>query len=206
MATHNLVRWGGLISIIAALVGITQAVLALSGALESMRAVTTSTAVTALFYVLMLFAVWAVYAAQAQQSNRLGRLAYVLAIVGAIIHIVYFSFATAEILGVVALREVFSFFYFTIPVFVVGSPVLNVGLFLLGIATLRTSVLPRWAGLVLAVGAVLTLAGDLAFVPNISLLGLPPRLSSLASRWPGWAGRFWKEKAGWLGKRGLRCS
>ena len=103
------------------------------------------------------------------------------------------------VLCLVAFGNVFSFFYFTIPVFVVGSPVLNVGLFLLGIATLRTSVLPRWAGLVLAVGAVLTLAGDLAFVPNISLLGLPaPFVVGIALAWLGWA--LLEGKSGMVGQ------
>lgn len=63
--------------------------------------------------------------------------------------------------------------------FFVGGLLGLVGGILLGIATLRTSVLPRWAGLPLIVGAVLSFIGNF-LPPVVSTIGIVLFLIGLA--------------------------
>lgn len=63
------------------------------------------------------------------------------------------------------------------------------GLLLLGIVTMRASVLPRWAGIPLSLGAVLVYAGFLVLKP-LALFGF--LLIGAALTWKGFA--LWSNK------------
>jgi hypothetical protein len=197
MATHNFIRWGGLISIIAAVLGIAYTFLNWDAVLIA------GWSAGLLFFVLMLFAIRALYATQAMESGRLGRLGFILVTLGAIINIMYlFLSSLSQFAGIEQAGAVLGFFFNTIPLFVIGSPVWNVGLFLFGVATLRASVLPRWAGILLAASAILTLVAQISEFTVYYVLGIglfpASLLMGIALAWMGWT--LWSGKSRAVGR------
>src|SRR5262249_37328552 len=65
----------------------------------------------------------------------------------------------AEFSGVSAAQAVETFYSTTVPLVIIAPLCFSGETLLFGIATLRAGVLPRWAGILLSVGAVLTFVG-----------------------------------------------
>jgi hypothetical protein len=195
MATHNFIRWGGLIGIVAAVLLIAYRVLIWNGVLVA------GGLTGLLFFVLIPFAIWALHAAQTLESRWLGLIGFVLVILGGIINIVYLLLSTAEFSGIEGARPVLAFFFNTIPLFYLGSPVFDVGLILFGFATLRARGLARWAGILLAASATLSLVTDIDFADYLGLgLAIVPAavLTGVALAWMGWA--LWSRKSDAVGR------
>jgi len=190
MKTQTLIRWGGLITIAAA-------VLLVVGGLASLNG---RTVVGQWFsiagFVVLVFATMALYAAQAERSGVLGLVGFILIILGATL-IPIFQFAVlARVAEVDPDRKVVQFFNAT-PLGLIGPIGFVLGLIAFGIATFRTRVFPRWAGLLLSVGAVLGLVGGesgiMAIIGVVGVLAI-----SLGLAWMGWA--LWSGKGEMAGQ------
>ncbi len=184
MKTQTLIRWGGLVTIAAA-------ILLVIGALGSLNG---RTVVGQWFsiagFVVLVFALMALYAAQAERSGVLGLVGFVLTVLGATLIPIFQFSALARVAGVDPERKVVQFFNST-PLGLIGPLGFALGLIVLGIATFRAGVLPRWAGLLLSVGAVLSfLGGDSGIFLIAGLVGV--LAVSLGLAWMGWA--LWSGK------------
>ena len=141
IVSSDLIRWGSLAAMVAGVIMIVAVLLIELGP-------------DSLFYImglvtlLLLVALPALHACQAGRSGRLGLLGFVLAMIGAAILTV--------LLAVVGVAElIFGFdpdkVDFLFPILLVGFFALLIGSVLFGIDTARVGVLPRWAGVLLAV-------------------------------------------------------
>jgi len=171
MATQKLIRWSAIAWLLSALTGIIAVVLAPSDYVENAMLSTLWTpihAVLTISYMLFLFGLIGFYLVQADKAGRLGSVGFLLAFFGTVLVTAQVAVATL-ILPVIATQQdapktafemldpagplsVFS------SISLVASVALGIGLILMGIATMRAGVLPRWAGLLLIVGTVLEFA------------------------------------------------
>jgi len=129
-------------------------------------------------------------AAQVEPSGWLGLVAFVLSVLGAIVVSTGNMLSIAEFSGVSGAYAVEDFYFTTVPLGIIALICLFGGLLLFGIATLRAGVFPRWAGILLSVGAVVTFFGLSALPPLALLLGIILLATALA--WMGWA--LWSKK------------
>jgi hypothetical protein len=169
--TQKLIRWSAIAWLLSALTGIISIIFTPSdfvdNAMLSRQWVPTHAVLTA-SYMLFVFGLIGVYVIQAEKAGRLGSVGFVLTFFGALILTAQVIAAT-WILPVVALqanapKTAFEMFDLVGPLAAFSSVVFaayvpaGLGLILLGIATMRAGVLPRWAGLLLIIGTVLDLA------------------------------------------------
>jgi hypothetical protein len=156
LASWNLIRAGGGLASAAGILLLVSHVLNLGGDPEYGTVPGASSVLTA--HVLLVFALVALYAAQAERSGVPGILGMVLGVAGTtlvsgvvLVEMAGASGANVEaalgggLAGTLALLGGLAFF---------------LGLILFGAATMRASVFPRWAGLLLIVGDVVFGAGD----------------------------------------------
>lgn len=171
MATQKLIRWSAIAWLLSALTGIISIVLVPSDYAENAILGSLWTpihAVLAISYMLFLFGLTGFYLVQADKAGRLGSIGFVLTFFGALMLTAQVVVAT-WILPVIAMqpdapKTAFEMFdlagplpAFSLVIFAAYVPA-GIGLILMGIATMRAGVLPRWAGLLLIVGTVLDLA------------------------------------------------
>jgi len=171
MATQKLIRWSAIAWLLSALTGIISIALIPSDYAEN--AVLSSLwtpihAVLTFSYMLFLFGLTGFYLVQADKAGRLGSIGFVLTFFGTLMLTAQVIVAT-WILPVIAVqpdapKTVFEMLdlagplpAFSLVVFAAYLPA-GIGLILMGIATMRAGVLPRWAGLLLIIGIVLDLA------------------------------------------------
>lgn len=190
MKTQNLIHWGSLVTIGAA-------ILLVIGGLGSLNG---RTVVGQWFsiagFAVLVFAMMVLYLAQAERSGVLGLIGFALTVLGATL-IPIFQFAVlARVAEVDPERKVVQFFNST-PLGLIGPIGFVLGLIVFGIATFRARVLPRWAGLLLSVGAVLGLVGGESGITTI--IGAVGGLAvSLGLAWMGWA--LWSGKGEMAGQ------
>jgi len=179
MTAQKLIRWSGLLSIISAVLVLLFGLLQMGGPnlLEWVFSV--------LFFVILVFAMIGLYAAQVEQSSWLGLVAFVLSALGAMLMSTENLLSIAELSGVGGAQAVEAFYSTTVPLVVIAGLSFFGGQLLFGIASLRADVFPRWAGILLSVGAVVAFVGILALPPLALLLGTILLASALA--WMGWA-------------------
>lgn len=128
----------------------------------------------------LLLGLPAMYAHQSRQAGRLGLIGFVLTFLG---------LATVEVGTAVLPESLYAQIgtAFTI-VFAIGFIMLNLGLIVYGIATLRARVFPRWAAVLLIVGVPAIFLGNLS-----PLIGAKPEvLIFLGLAWCGavlWSGK-----------------
>ena len=159
MATQRLIRWSAIAWLLSALTGIVAVIsipsdyaanAVLSSLWTPMHAILTAS------YLLFQFGLTGFYLAQADKAGRLGSIGFVLAFFGVLVMTAQVVVAT-WILPVIALqpgapKTAFEMFDLAGPLAAFSSVVLaasiltGIGLILLGIATMRAGVLPRWAG------------------------------------------------------------
>jgi hypothetical protein len=146
---------------------------------------------------LMLVGLVGIYARQATETGRLGLVAFVLALVGtALVSSILFIVSTVIPLIAVESPALFERAMtpppFALPVFILGF---GGGYILLGIATMRARVLPRWAGTLLIVGVTLFMVAE-ADVVGESLshkfVTVGDTLFGFGFAWIGWA--LWAER------------
>ena len=167
MSTANLIRWSGLLSLLAGVLYAVGALLHPVG--ESLAAVSSPNWVPAhLVYwvsvLLLHLGLVGLYARQAEQTGRLGLVGFVLAFIGTALVGSILVFAST-ILPLIAAEAQAIFDRaarppdFLLPVFILGF---GLGWILLGIVTMRAGVLPRWSGLLLIVGVTLFMISEAA--------------------------------------------
>ena len=179
MTTRTLIRWGGLVSILFGAVFAISAIINVNG-----RTVPGMWLALA-GLVLVVFAMIALYAAQVERSGVPGLLGFVLTMVGATLSPIGAFAILARVSGLDANREVIRFFN-TSPLGLIANFGFGLGLIVFGLATFRANVLPRYAGLLLALGSLIAFVADIA--------GLPPVAGAIAFvlvgagfAWMGWA-------------------
>jgi hypothetical protein len=184
MKTQTLIRWSGLLAIVAAVLN------ALFGLLWIGGPTLLGWVPSFLFFVVLVFAMIGLYAAQVEHSGWLGLVAFVLSALGAMVMSTGNLLSIAEFSGVSGAQAVEDFYSTTVPFSIMAPLCFFSGLLLFGISTLRSGVFPRWAGILLSVGAVITFVFILAFAPLAFVFGI--MLLSAALAWMGWA--LWSKK------------
>lgn len=160
MSTKNLIRWNGLISLSAGLLYALGALLHPVG--EGLIAIDNPNWISAhLIYwvsiLLMHLGLVGIFARQAKHMGWLGLIGFVLAFVGTAL-VGSIVLVASTILPVIAANspEIFDLTAtlpdFLIPVFVLGF---GLGWILFGFASMRAGILPRWSGLLVAIGVTL---------------------------------------------------
>ena len=200
MSTTKLIRWSGLISILAGVLYALGALLHPVG--EDLGAYASPKWVPAhqVYWVsamLMLFGLVGLYARQVEKSGWLGLVGFVLAFIGtAFVGSIFFMAST--VLPLIAAETPALFDQAAAPpalgvlVVVLGY---IVGYIVFGIATMRAGVLPRWSGLLLIIGSAMFLISE-AVPLNASLSHLIVTIGDVIFGagfvWMGFA--LWSEK------------
>src|SRR5215212_9602029 len=159
MSSSNFARTGGgLASAAAGILLLVGHLLNLGGDPEYGTVLGSSSVLTA--HVLLVFSLVALYAAQAEQSALLGILGMVLSVVGTTLAsgVVLVEIAGASGVEVEAVTGA----GISGALSLLGGLAFLIGLILFGVATMRAGVFPRWAGLLLIVGDVVSGAGGFA--------------------------------------------
>jgi hypothetical protein len=204
MRTVNLFRWGGLVALLAGL--LFAVATAIHPASEDIAVYDNPGWIPAhligwVSVMLMQLGLVALYGRQAKEMGWLGLVGFVLALVGT-------AFAGAiqylqsTVLPLIAAEAPGIFVPartpppYALPVFALGF---GLGYVLLGIATIRAGVLPRWSGLLLSIGMLLFMFAEVTRESSI-LSGVLPyvigtsgqAIFSLSLVWMGYA--LWSEK------------
>jgi len=195
MSTANLIRWSGLISLLAGVLYALATFVHPFG--EDFAAVMRPNWVPAhLLYwvsvILMQFGLVGLYLCQAEKAGRLGLVSFILAFIGtALLGSLNFMASTLQPLIASAAPAIFDQAMAPTPlaglVIVLGF---GLGYILFGVVTMRAGVLPRWAGFLLIIGVVLLITGALLF--SILIVDIGDIIFSLGLAWMGYA--LWSKK------------
>lgn len=200
MSTANLIRWSGLLSLLAGALYAVGALLHPVG--ESLAAVNDPNWVPShlVYWVsVLLFHIGLVglYARQAGQTGWLGLVGFVLAFIGTAFvgSILVFVSTVAPLIADEA-QAIFDQAMtppdFLLPVFVLGF---GLGWILVGVATMRANVLPRWSGLLLIAGVTLFVISEAVPLETAlahTLVTAGDIIFGLGLVWAGYA--LWSEK------------
>ena len=159
MSSSNLVQaGGGLASTAAGILLLVGHLLDLGGDPEYGTVLGSSSVLAA--HVVLVFALVGLYAAQAKRSGLLGSRGMVLSVVGTIL---VSGVVLVEIAGAsgAEVEDVLGA-GLSAALVLLGGLAFLIGLILFGVATMRAGVFPRWAGLLLIVGDVVSGAGSFA--------------------------------------------
>jgi hypothetical protein len=200
MSTANLIRWSGLISILAGVLYALAAILHPVG--EDIAAYTSPNWVTAhLVYwvsaILMLFGLVGLYARQVEKIRWLGLVGFVLAFIGTVfVSSIFFMVST--VIPLIAAETPALFDQAATPptgavlVVVLGF---SLGYILFSVATMRAGVLPRWSGLLLIIGVSFFMISEAPlFDRTLShvIVTVGDVVFGLGLAWMGYA--LWSEK------------
>lgn len=167
MSTAKLIRWSGLVTVLAGALYALGAILHPIG--EDIAAYTSPNWVRAhqIYWVsaiLMLFGLVGLYARQVEKAGWLGLVGFVLAFIGtAFVGSIFFMVST--VIPVIAAESPGLFDEAATPTTGAVLVVLlgfGLGYILFGVATMRAGVLPRWSGLFLIIGVALFLISEAA--------------------------------------------
>ncbi len=199
MSTANLIRSSGLICLLAGVLHVLAALLHPVG--EDLAAVNSPNWVLAHFLywasvILLLFGLMGLSARQADKAGRLGLVGFVLAFIGtAIVGVFLFFAATSMPLIAATAPDRFTQLteppVFALPVFGITF---GLGFVLFGVATMRAGVLPRWSGLLLLIGILLSMAEGSPIERTLLhvIVTIGHVLLGLSLAWMGYA--LWSEK------------
>lgn len=186
MTVKNQIRWGGLASMFAGLLMLVAPVLRGFG-----LAPLAGQWLVFAYVILLYFVFAAIYAAQTPRIGKIGLAGLVLAIIGLGFTEVIAFLILASFAGLPAAHDVQMFAWGRIPILHLAVLFNTVGGILLGVGTMRAGVLPRWAGALLAVGALANLVHEY-FLPLPALMIVPAIFFAAAFMgmgWAMWAGR-----------------
>jgi len=200
MSNANLIRWSGLISVLAGVFYAIAALLHPAG--EDLASVISANWVPAHFVywvsaILMQLGLVGLYARQAEEIGWLGLAGFVLAFIGTALVLSIFFLATAGLPLIAAEAPAIFDQAMASPAFIVVMLVLGyiVGYILFGVATMRAGVLPRWAALMLIIGASFFLISQTGLVGGMLLhviVTVGDVVFGLGLAWMGYA--LWSEK------------
>ena len=197
MSTAKLIRWSGLMSILAGVLYALAALLHPAG--EDVTAILSSTWVPAhalggISAVFMLLGLVGLYARQAEKAGWLGLIGFVLAFIGSAL-LGAEEFQAAGLMPFVAAKapnlidEAATLAGPLLVFLLVFLASFVLGFILFGIAAMRVGVLPRWSGLLLIIGVVLSFGDMLSHVIGI----IAAVVFGLGLAWMGYA--LWSGKA-----------
>jgi hypothetical protein len=200
MSTANLIRWSGLISILAGVLYALAAILHPVG--EDIAAYTSPNWVTAhrvywVSAILMLFGLVGLYARQVEKTRWLGLVGFVLAFIGtAYVGSIFVMVSTVIPLVAAETPALFDRAAtpstVTVLVVVLGF---SLGYILFSVATMRAGVLPRWSGLLLIIGVSFFMISEAPlFDRTLShvIVTVGDVVFGLGLAWMGYA--LWSEK------------
>jgi hypothetical protein len=199
MSTGKLVRWSGLITLLAGVFYMFAALLHPVG--EDLAAINHPNWVPAhlVFWVsalLLLFGLMGLYARQAEKAKWLGLVGFVLAFMGTAL-VGGLLLMVATLIPVIA-AEVPALIDramtppdFALPIIALGF---GLGFILFGVVTMRAGVLPRWSGFLLIVGTALSMAegSPLGRMPEHVIVTIGRVIFGLGLAWMGYA--LWSAK------------
>lgn len=204
MSTASLIRWGGLISLLAGILFVLAALIHPAG--EDLAAYNSPNWVAAhllgwVSVMLMQLGLVGLYARQREETAWIGLVGFVLAFIGtAFAGTIQFMVAT--IIPLVAAKATPIFDQartppgFAVPLFALGF---GLGYILFGIATMRAGVLPRWSGLLLSIGVSSFMFAEVSREASLLSGALPHVIGDsgaavfgLGLAWMGYA--LWSEK------------
>jgi len=195
MSPAKLIRWSGLISLLAGVLYALAAFLHPVG--EDLAAITSPKWVPAhLVYwvsvILMQLGLVGLYARQVEKAGWLGLAGFVLAFIGTgFVEIILFMVST--IIPFLAAEAPTNFAQvmtpppFWAPVFIMGF---GLGYILFGVATMRAGVLPRWSGLLLIIGVSFFMISEAPlFDPTLShvIVTIGDVVFGMGLAWAGYA-------------------
>jgi hypothetical protein len=200
MSIVNLICWSGLISMLAGLLTVLGALLHPIG--EGLPAVNSRNWVPShlVYWVAILLlhlGLVGLYARQVKETGRLGLVGFVLAFIGTALVgsiLVFVSTALPLIAGALAAinGRAVTPPAILVPVFLLGY---GLGWILVGLATMRAGVLPRWSGLLLIIGVTLFVISEVVpFEVTTAhvLVTVGDVIFDLGMVWIGYA--LWTEK------------
>lgn len=183
MSTQDLFRWSGVALILTAVLFVIGGILVVvlpSGGVAGPAA----PLVYYLGTIMAVLALIALYAAQRKQTGILGFAGFLLAVIGATLYSGPQLALLAGTSGAAGWHDVWGFAMGN--VLLIGPAAFFIGMILLGIASMRGGVLPRWSGGLLAIGAfVWLIAYFLSAVPG--LLTVASIITGAGMAWMGWA-------------------
>lgn len=204
MSSTNLMRWSGLISILAGILFALAAFVHPAGA--DLAAYHSPNWVTAhqigwVSVMLMQLGLVGLYARQVEKTKWLGLVGFVLAFIGTAFAAAI-QFMESTVLPLVAVEAPTIFVQartpptYAVPLFALGF---GLGYVLFGIATMRAGVLPRWSGLLLSIGVSFFMFAEVSREASL-LSGMLPRVIGVSGQvvmalslvWMGYA--LWSEK------------
>ena len=197
MGTQKLIRWGGLVMVVAGVLWLLS-VFHPPDTLDGMLSPAWGPAhyITAVASVFLVFGLIGLYAYQVEKAGWLGLIAFILTLAATAMLTTaeLFSAALAPILAVSPATQSLVDSQQAGPFVIVNGVIAvldTVGNILLGITILRAGVLPRWAGLLIIIGFVFLAVGiglpALAIFADIGIV-----LSGLGYTWCGYS--IWAAK------------
>ncbi len=160
MSTSDLFRLGGLAAVGAGVLAIIGDLVGLTGYFEDMAAAATTFSFALTFWLYLLSSILvmgglvALYVYQSEEAGILGGVGFLVAFLGTALLV---GATWAQVfLGPYIAVEAPEVFELEPPGFLLTFMTLAVGWLLFGIATLRAGVFPRWAAILLMIGAVLS--------------------------------------------------
>ncbi|MFZ5824763.1 MAG: hypothetical protein ACOY94_10580 [Bacillota bacterium] len=178
MSTANLVRWGGIASMMAAVSLSIGSILRMAGLLYVGQSIFFTG------YVLLVFGIMGVYLVQAERTGTLGFVAFVMTMIGTALSIVPAALLLAANMGFQEIHYAQAFFSMKIPLTLVAILIGPLGTLLLGVATARGGVLSRWTGILMIAGSVFNLVYSLSYFTPVGVAGV--QVSALAFLLAGW--------------------
>lgn len=196
MSPAKLIRWSGLIGLLAGVLYALAAFLHPVG--EDLAAITSPRWVPAhLVYwvsvILMQLGLVGLYARQVEKAGWLGLVGFVLAFIGTgLVEVILFMVSTIiPLIGAEAptiFDQAMTPPPFWVPVFILGF--FGLGYILFGVATMRAGVLPRWSGLLLIIGVSFFMISEASlFDPMLShvIATIGDVVFGLGLAWAGYA-------------------
>ncbi len=190
MSTHTLKRWGGAVTIVTAILTLIGGILRYLAMSQGSADLITAQRVYSPAYFLAVFALTAIYIVQATRVGKLGFVGYILTVLGITLQIPAIFVWIAISAGLPWGHDALMYQWWGgVPFLPVGTYAQIIGLILLGIASARAGVFPRWAGYCLLLAALIDLPVELPMIGNQLTFLWPVSLVLLAVGfiWMGWA-------------------
>jgi hypothetical protein len=133
---------------------------------------------------LLAFALVGLYGLQARQSGLMGLFGFLFAMVGTMILSVSSFLILADVYGLESAHDAWMFMYVDASLYLPGLYAKLLGYIIFGIGSIYARVLPRWAGVLLALSAIVYLPVEL--IPGlIGLYLVSVSLTFIALAWMG---------------------